>query len=83
MILKAIIIAKHVIKRVSDVKGRAVLWIVISVLTNFEKPVPSDIMRTRHFRNHGTPRQKRMSKMLEPIELQMAILARPAFFTTK
>ena len=47
------------------------------------KPTPFRTIITKVFSSQGRPRQKRMSKMLEPIELQMAISARPAFFTIK
>lgn len=33
--------------------------------------------------NHGSPRQIRMSKMFDPIELQMAMSANPARLTTR
>jgi hypothetical protein len=78
--LKVAIIAKIVINKINEVNGRAALCIVIEVSADVEYPLV--MIRMSDFKSHGTPKQNNMSKILDPIELQIAISARPAFFTT-
>lgn len=75
--------AMIVSNKVNEVSGRAVDWMEMAVLASVAKPTPLVTTITSVFSSHGRPRQNRMSKMFEPIELQMAMSARPAFFTIK
>jgi hypothetical protein len=79
--LKVAIIAKIVINKINEVNGRAALCIVIEFSADVENPIPLVMIRMSDFKSHGTPKQNNMSKILDPIELQIAISARPAFFT--
>lgn len=71
---------KIVIKRVRDVNGRASLRIGIEVFSKLMLPVLN--IKIIDFNNQGIPKQNRMSKMFEPIELLIAMLANPDLFTT-
>ena len=71
---------KIVIKRVKDVNGRASLRIGVEVSSKLMLPVLN--IKIIDFNNQGIPKQNRMSKMFEPIELLIAMLANPDLFTT-
>ncbi len=79
--LKVAIIAKIVNIKRNEVNGSAALCIGIEVLSNVEDPIPLVMIRISDFRSHGIPKQNNISKILDPIELQIAIFASPAFFT--
>lgn len=81
--LKMANIAPIVNSSVSEVNGNAVLWIGIEAAARVANPKPLVTIITKLFSSQGSPRQKRMSKMFDPIELQIAMSARPAFFTIK
>ena len=72
--------AKIVINRVKVVIGRPFDWTSIDVMSKLI--VPKLTMLITDLMNHGNAKQTRMSKMFDPIELQMAISARPARFKT-
>ena len=81
--LKIATIEMAVSKRVKEVKGRALLRIGMDVAAIVAKPKPLESIVTNVRRSHGRPKQKRISKMLEPIELHNAISTKPDFFTRR
>ena len=83
VILNMAIIAPMVSSKVMEVNGSAVLCIGMELAAIVAKPNPLVTITTNVLRSHGRPKQNRMSNIFDPIELQMAILARPAFFTIK
>jgi len=66
--------------RVKVVSRRPFDWTGTTVRAN--SMVPKRAIEMIDLSSHGSPRQTRMSKMLDPNRLQRAILARPARFTT-
>jgi len=69
-------------RSVKDVIGSAALCMGIAVAAIEAKPFPSIIIELNDLMNQGRPRQMRMSKMFDAIELQIAISANPFRLTT-
>lgn len=55
----------------------------IEVAARVAKPKPFFTIMINVLRSHGKPRQNKMSNIFDPIELHIAISARPARFTMK
>lgn len=76
-------IANIFINNVSEVTGNAVLCTGTAVSIKTSPLRPCLNINIIDFNSHGIPKQNRMSNILEPIELQIAISTSPDFFTNK
>ncbi len=63
------------------VNGRAAESMVTAVATKLNVPLLKQLITD--FNSQGRPKQNRIAKIFDPIELQIAIFALLAFFTTK